>query len=63
VLAAYTLVAALLFHNHFADPGQMIHFLKNLAMAGGLLYVVARGAGTLSVDAFTVERHTPVSAR
>jgi putative oxidoreductase len=28
----------------------MIHFYKNLAMAGGLLYVVAFGAGALSLD-------------
>jgi putative oxidoreductase len=28
----------------------MIHFLKNLMMAGGLLQIVAFGAGSLSVD-------------
>ena len=30
---------------------QMIHFLKNVAMAGGLLQVVAFGAGAFSLDA------------
>ena len=29
---------------------QMNHFLKNLAMIGGLLYVAALGAGALSLD-------------
>jgi putative oxidoreductase len=29
---------------------NMVHFYKNMAMAGGLLYVVAFGAGALSVD-------------
>jgi putative oxidoreductase len=29
---------------------NMIHFYKNLAIAGGLLYVTAYGAGALSVD-------------
>ncbi|OAH44689.1 LysR family transcriptional regulator [Sphingobium yanoikuyae] len=50
VLAAFTVVAALGFHNNFADPNQMIHFLKNIAIAGGLLQVVAFGAGAFSLD-------------
>jgi putative oxidoreductase len=50
-LALFTIVAALAFHNNFADQNQMIHFLKNLALAGGLLQVVAFGAGSISVDA------------
>jgi putative oxidoreductase len=29
----------------------MIHFLKNVAIAGGLLQVAAFGAGSLSLDA------------
>jgi putative oxidoreductase len=29
----------------------MIHFLKNIAIAGGLLQVAAFGAGSLSLDA------------
>lgn len=51
VMALFTIAAALSFHNHFADQNQMIHFMKNLAMAGGLLQVVAFGAGNLSLDA------------
>jgi putative oxidoreductase len=38
------------FHSNFADQNQMIHFLKNLMMAGGLLQIVAFGAGALSID-------------
>ena len=53
VLAVFTVVAALAFHSDFADQNQMIHFLKNVAMAGGLLQVVAFGAGGLSLDART----------
>jgi putative oxidoreductase len=49
-LAIFSVVAALAFHNNFAEQNQMIHFLKNLAIAGGLLQVVAFGAGRLSVD-------------
>jgi putative oxidoreductase len=50
VMAAFTLAAALGFHNNFADQNQMIHFLKNIAMMGGLLQVVAFGAGAFSLD-------------
>jgi len=38
------------FHSQFADQNQLIHFLKNVAIAGGLLQVAAFGAGALSVD-------------
>jgi len=49
-LALFSLATALSFHSNFADQNQMIHFLKNVMMAGGLLQVVAFGAGALSVD-------------
>jgi putative oxidoreductase len=50
-IAGFSIVAALAFHNSFADINQMIHFLKNVAMAGGLLQVAAFGAGSFSLDA------------
>lgn len=55
ILAVYTLVAALAFHNFWAysedlQQNQMIHFMKNLAIVGGMLFVGAFGAGKLSVD-------------
>jgi putative oxidoreductase len=50
IIAVYTLVAALYFHHAFGDQNQMVNFLKNLAMAGGLLQVVAFGAGAFSLD-------------
>jgi putative oxidoreductase len=49
-LALFSLVTALTFHANFADQNQMIHFLKNVMMAGGLLQIVAFGAGALSID-------------
>jgi putative oxidoreductase len=51
LLAAFSIAAALAFHNHFADQNQFIHFFKNVAMAGGLLQVVAFGGGRFSLDA------------
>jgi putative oxidoreductase len=49
-LAVFTLLTAVSFHNNFADQNQMIHFLKNFAIMGGLLQVVAFGAGRFSLD-------------
>ena len=49
-LALFSLAAALSFHSNFADQNQMIHFLKNVMLAGGLLQIAAFGAGALSVD-------------
>ena len=39
-----------IFHANLADQTQLIHFLKNLTMVGGLLYVFTYGAGPLSLD-------------
>ena len=50
-LAGFTLLAALLFHRDFGDQMQMIMFLKNVSIAGAFLFLFARGAGTLSLDA------------
>jgi putative oxidoreductase len=52
-LAVFTVAAAFGFHDNFADENQMVHFFKNIAIAGGLLQVVAFGAGAYSVDAWT----------
>ena len=49
-LALFSLVTAISFHSNFADQNQMIHFLKNVMMAGGLLQITAFGAGAFSID-------------
>jgi putative oxidoreductase len=49
-MAAFSVATALSFHHDFADQDQMIHFLQNIAMAGGLLQVLAFGAGACSLD-------------
>src|ERR1700724_1707935 len=50
VLAAFSIATAISFHSNFADQNQMIHFLKNVMMAGGLLQIAAFGAGASSRD-------------
>jgi len=51
LLAGFSVLSALIFHADFGDQMQSILFMKNLAMAGGLLMVVANGPGSWSVDA------------
>ncbi len=55
-LAVFTLLAAFIFHNYWAVPAaqvmmQQINFWKNVSIAGGMLMVVAFGAGAFSLDA------------
>lgn len=50
LLAGFSIVTGLAFHNAIGDQNQLIHLLKNIAMAGGLLQVVAFGAGAFSFD-------------
>ena len=49
-LALFSIATAVSFHSNFADQNQMIHFLKNVMMAGGLLQIAAFGAGAISLD-------------
>lgn len=62
LMALFTLATALLFHAHAGDQNQLTHFLKNVAIAGGLLQVAASGAGSLSADAMLV-RYRDLTAR
>ena len=59
-LILFLIPATLMFHNFWAAPpdhymDQQMNFLKNLAIIGGLLMVIAYGSGPLSVLA---ERRT-----
>lgn len=49
-LTLFALATAVIFHSNFADQNEMIHFLKNIAISGGLLNIAAFGAGALSLD-------------
>ncbi len=49
-LAGFTLLLALLFHNQLGDQMKFILFMKNVAIAGGFLFLARHGAGELSID-------------
>jgi putative oxidoreductase len=50
LLAGFTILAALLFHSNFAAQGQMVHFMKNIAITGGFLVLAMAGPGAWSVE-------------
>ena len=50
VFAMYCLATAVFFHANFSDPNQTFHFIGNPIMTGGLLQIVAFGAGAISID-------------
>jgi putative oxidoreductase len=51
VLALFCVATAILFHTKLGDRNQLLHFEKDLAIAGGLLVLVAHGAGAWALDA------------
>ncbi len=55
-LALFCLSTALLFHADFANHNEILHFEKDLAIAGGMFVLVTVGAGALSVDRFLERR-------
>ena len=51
-LAGFCVLAGLLFHGNIADRTHLLHLEKDLAIAGGLIVLFARGAGTWSIDGY-----------
>lgn len=56
LLAAFCVATAFLFHTRLGDRNQLLHFEKDLAIAGGFLVLAARGAGALALDALRARR-------
>lgn len=55
ILAIFTVVITPIFHGFWSFPpdqfvGQLNHFLKNLSVIGGLVYLATFGAGAMSID-------------
>jgi putative oxidoreductase len=51
LLAGFCVATAVLFHSKFGDRNQLLHFEKDLAIAGGLLMLFAHGGGAWALDA------------
>ena len=52
VMALFTLTVAIIFHTDFSNGMQLISFLKNLAIAGGFMIIIAYGSNKFSIDHF-----------
>lgn len=50
LLILFLIPATLIFHNPIADGSELVAFLKNLGLIGGLLLVIYTGAGAASID-------------
>jgi len=55
-LAVFCVLAAVVIHRNFSDRNQLIHFEKDLALAGAFLILWVRGAGALSLDVLRERR-------
>lgn len=63
LLAGFCVVSALIFHHQLGDRIQSLLFMKNFAIAGGFLLLLARGPGDWSLDARRVARAAPEARR
>ena len=50
LFAAFSVMSAAIFHADLLDQNQMIHFMKNVSIAGGFLFLIVHGAGNYSLD-------------
>ena len=50
IMALFTLSVALIFHTDFNEEMQMMLFLKDIAIAGGFMIIIAYGPGKISLD-------------
>ena len=50
IMALFTFTVAIIFHTDFNEGMQMMFFLKDIAIAGGFMIIVAYGPGKISLD-------------
>ena len=50
LLSLFCIATAVIFHNDFSDQMQLGSFLKNIALAGGFLFIFINGTKDLSLD-------------
>jgi putative oxidoreductase len=59
-LGLFCVATAVLFHTNFANRNELLHFEKDLAIAGGMFVLMLRGSGRWSIDAMRQERAAAV---
>jgi putative oxidoreductase len=62
LLAIFCVATAVLFHAKFSDRNQLLHFEKDLAIAGGFLVLFARGGGAWALDALRMPSERKAAA-
>jgi putative oxidoreductase len=55
-LGLFCLATAILFHTNFGNRNELLHFEKDLAIAGGMFVLMIQGAGAWSIDALSQAR-------
>ena len=50
LFAGFSVMSAVIFHADFSDQNQMIHFMRNISIAGGFLFLIVHGAGSYPLD-------------
>ncbi|TDJ28886.1 MAG: DoxX family protein [Gammaproteobacteria bacterium] len=50
LLAGFTLLTAIIFHSDFAQQMEMVTFMRNFAISGGLLLLFVHGPGQWAVN-------------
>ena len=50
LLSLFCIATAVIFHNDFSDQMQLASFMKNVALAGGFLFIFVNGTKDLSLD-------------
>jgi putative oxidoreductase len=63
VLAGFCVMTAVVFHTKFGDRNQLLHFEKDLAIAGGFFVLFAHGGSSWTISALLKSRRDMISAR
>ena len=50
LLSLFCIATAVIFHNDFSDQMQLGSFLKNIALAGGFIFIFINGTKDFSLD-------------
>ena len=57
IMALFTFTVAIIFHTDFSEGMQMMLFLKDIAIAGGFMIIIAHGPGKISLDHYLNSKH------